>query len=255
MRVPLLACLCACLCVGAGAQGWTDARVAEVLAPYDYVLLVERDGATAVWTHRLTAQDAFLPCSTFKLPHALVALDTGVVVLGKDRRHCEPRECHSAHGEIDLAGAIRESCISYFRQTARAIGPARMAAGLGKLGYPATGTPTTGMLEPLDGFWLTGGMRITAEQQLRWIRRFFTEPLPVKAEHLAAVRAATRRAPAGGCLLEGKTGAAREGLGWFVGQITREGHASWVTVLLKGKGASGSDAERRLRVLLERAVW
>jgi beta-lactamase class D len=242
--------LLACLCAAAGAQGWTESEVAGVLAPYDYVLLVDRNGTTASWAHRLTAQDAFLPCSTFKLPHALVALDTGVIAPGKDRRRCDPRECHSAHGELDLAGAIRESCISYFRQTARAIGPARMAAGLAKLGYPATGT-----LEPLDGFWLTGGMRITAEQQLRWIRRFFTEPLPVKAEHLAVVRATTRRAPAGDCLVEGKTGASRDGVGWFVGQVTREGRPFWVTVLLRGKGASGHEAERRLRLLLARASW
>ncbi|WLT33067.1 penicillin-binding transpeptidase domain-containing protein [Geothrix sp. PMB-07] len=231
--------------VVAFGQDWTEAQVARALAPFDYVLLLDRGVSAQRWSHALKASDAFLPCSTFKLPHALIALDTGVITLRENRKRCNAQECHSSHGELDLAEAIRVSCVSYFRQTARAIGPERMAAGLAKLGYPATGT-----LEPLDGFWLTGGMRITAEQQLRWIRRFYTEALPVKAEHLEAVRAASLRTGAGDWAIQGKTGATGQELGWFVCQASREGSARWMVILLKGKGATGTEAERRLRALL-----
>lgn len=235
--------------VAAFGQDWTEAQVAQAFAPHDYVLMLDRGASVQGWSHALKATDAFLPCSTFKLPHALIALETGVITLRENRKRCDARECHSSHGEVDLAGAIRESCVSYFRQTARAIGAERMAAGLARLGYPATGT-----LEPLDGFWLTGGMRITAEQQLRWIRRFYTEALPVKAEHLAAVRAASLRAGAGDWIIQGKTGATGAGpswsVGWFVCQASREGTPRWVVVLLKGKGATGTEAERGLRRLL-----
>lgn len=231
--------------VMAQAQDWTEAQVSRALAPFDYVLMQDTGGTKAQWSRSLKITDAFQPCSTFKLPHALIALETGVITLQENRRHCDPRECHSSHGELDLVGAIRESCVSYFRQTARAIGPARMAVGLAKLGYPATGT-----LEPLDGFWLTGGMRITAKQQLRWIRRFYTEALPVKVEHLEAVRAASRRAGIGGWTIQGKTGASRDGFGWFVCQASRQGAPRWMVVLLRGKGATGTEAERRLRSLL-----
>lgn len=243
MRV--LGILLGCV-VAAGAQGWTGHQVAAAFTPYDQVLLVESAGKSIHrWEGKLKATEAFQPCSTFKLPHALVALETGVITLEHNRKTCVPGECHADHGRVGLATAIRQSCVSYFRQTARAIGPARMAAGLARLSYPATGT-----LEPLDGFWLTGGMRITAEQQLHWIRRFYTETLPVRAEHLAAVRAATLRGPGSGFTLQGKTGASREGFGWFVGQVTRLGRPSWVVVLLKGRGATGTEAERRLRNLL-----
>jgi len=182
--------------IAASAQEWTEAQVTRAMAPFDHVLLLDEGGSVQRWSQHLKATDAFQPCSTFKLPHALIALETGVISLERDRRRCVPSECHSDHGELDLASAIRESCLSYFRQTARAIGPTRMAAGLAKLGYAATGA-----LEPFDGFWLLGGMRITAEQQLRWIRRFYTEALPVKAEHLqrCAPRACGPRVPSGCC--------------------------------------------------------
>jgi beta-lactamase class D len=236
----LLACT-----IAASAQTWTEAQVARALAPFDHVLLLDHGDSVTRWTRHLEATKAFQPCSTFKLPHALVALETGVISLARNRKRCDSLECHSDHGEVDLDGAIRESCLSYFRQTARAIGPARMAAGLANLRYPATGN-----LEPLDGFWLTGDFRISAEQQLGWIRRFYTEALPVQADHLQAVRAATRRAGSGGWLIQGKTGSSREGFGWFTGQLTRQGQVSWVVILLRGKGASGLEAERRLRLLL-----
>jgi beta-lactamase class D len=232
--------------VAVSAQTWTEVRVAQALAPFDHVLLLDDGHATTRWTRNLDATEAFQPCSTFKLPHALVALETGVISLDRNRKRCVPQECHSDHGDIDLDGAIRESCLSYFRQTARAIGSARMAEGLARLRYPAIGH-----LDPLDGFWLSGDLKLTAEQQLAWIRRFYTEPLPVKAEHLKAVRDATRRTTSGNYLLQGKTGSSREGFGWFTGQITRNGQASWVVILLRGKGASGLEAERRLRLLLE----
>ena len=237
----LLACTFA-----ASAQTWTEAQVNRALAPFDHVLLLDRGDSVDRWTRHLAASEALQPCSTFKLPHALVALETGVISLERNRKRCAPQECHSDHGEIDLDGAIRESCLSYFRQTARAIGAARMAEGLASLRYPAVGN-----LEPLDGFWLSGDLKITAEQQLAWIRRFYTEALPVQARHLEVVRAATRRTGTGDWLIQGKTGSSREGFGWFTGQITRKGQVSWVVILLRGKGASGLEAERRLRLLLE----
>ena len=242
MRIMLLL-VCA---IAASAQEWTEAQVTRAMAPFDHVLLLDEGGSVQRWSQHLKATDAFQPCSTFKLPHALIALETGVISLERDRRRCVPSECHSDHGELDLASAIHESCLSYFRQTARAIGPTRMAAGLAKLGYAATGA-----LEPFDGFWLLGGMRITAEQQLRWIRRFYTEALPVAPEHLAAVRAASIRARAGEWSIQGKTGSSRAGFGWFVGQMTRRGSSSWVTVLIKGDGATGMEGERRLKELLQ----
>lgn len=241
----LMVCLALWATVAAG-QGWTAGQVRAAFAPFDHVLLFGPGAQPEAWEHGLTRRDAFQPCSTFKPPHALVALEAGILSLAQNRKICRAGECHADHGSVDLARAIRESCISYFRQTARALGPERLAAGLQRLGYPATGT-----LEPLDGFWLTGGMRITPDQQFRWIRRFYSETLPVQPEHLVAVRGATLRAAGPDYLLRGKTGASREGFGWFVGEVTRGGQPSYVVVLLRGPGASGTQAERRLRRLLE----
>jgi beta-lactamase class D len=188
-----------------------------------------------------------LPCSTFKLPHALVALESGVIRLGRDRLRCDPRECHAAHGEPDLAQAIRESCVSYFRQTARAIGKPRMEAALARLGYPRAAFTWA-----LDGFWLDGGgFTLSPEEQLAWIRRFYTEPLPAAPAHLDAVRRMSLRSARPAYTLHGKTGATQKGgYAWFLGQVTpSQGGAPWhAVVYIQGPGASGA---RRAQAILE----
>ena len=238
------------LSVLAAAQGWTRPQVEEAMGTRDFVLLRDDGTSVARWARRVKAGEAFAPCSTFKLPHALVALQAGVLTLDRQTQTCARAECHGEHGTLDLAAAIRESCVSYFRQTARALEPLRMTQGLKALGYPVTGP-----LVPLDGFWLEGKLRLTPEQQLAWIRRFYTEPLGVAPVHLDLVRRATLRAPGPDFALEGKTGSGRDGLGWFVGQATRDGRRLWVVLLLRGRGASGPEAERRLRSLLAGGSW
>ncbi|HJV89883.1 MAG TPA: penicillin-binding transpeptidase domain-containing protein [Holophagaceae bacterium] len=231
---------------------WEARRVAAAFEGCSYLLLVQ-EGDRVIQRGTLDPEEALAPCSTFKLPHALIGLDRGVIVPGADVRTCNPDQCHSSHGRLGLAGAIRVSCLSYFRQVARELGPEREADGLKALGYPITGD-----MQPLDGFWLRGtGLRLTARQQLRWIRRFYSENLPVAKAHLEAVRAASRRGETANWSLWGKPGssdpAAPTVHGWFIGKVLwKDGHPSYVVVLLKGanQGYMGLKAQERLERLL-----
>ncbi len=235
------------------AQGtWEASRVARAFEGVSYLLLVQ-EGDQVLQRGTLDPEEALAPCSTYKLAHALIGLEKGVIVPGADGRTCNPDECHASHERLALAEAIRVSCLSYFRQVAREIGPVGEAAGMKALGYPLTGD-----LQPLDGFWLRGtGLRLTARQQLTWIRRFYAEALPVAKAHLEAVRAASRRVDAANWSLFGKPGssdpAAPTVHGWFIGKVQwKDGHPSYVVVLLKGpsQGYMGLKAQERLERLL-----
>ncbi|HJW32965.1 MAG TPA: penicillin-binding transpeptidase domain-containing protein [Holophagaceae bacterium] len=235
------------------AQGtWEAPRVAKAFEGVSYLLLVQ-EGDRVIQRGTLDPEEALAPCSTYKLPHALIGLERGVIAPGRDTRVCDPNQCHAAHGRIAMAEAIRVSCLSYFRQVARQLGPEAEAAGLARLGYPIHGD-----LQPLDGFWLRGtGLRLTARQQLTWIRRFYAEALPVAKAHLEAVRAASWRVDAANWSLFGKPGssdpAAPTVHGWFIGKVQwKDGHPSYVVVLLKGpsQGYMGLKAQERLERLL-----
>jgi beta-lactamase class D len=231
---------------------WDEPEVAKAFKGLDYVLLVKEEGP-CLRRGRLNPDERLAPCSTFKLPHALIALERGVIKLEENLLTCDPKECHHPHDTLGLEKAIRESCVSYFRQVARRIGVEGERAGIKALGYPATGA-----LKPADLFWLEGPtFGISPMEQLSWIHRFYTEDLGVKPAHLQAVRAATRRTETSAWTLYGKTGSSRllhgQAYGWFVGQVKwKSGRVSDVVVLVKATkgGFLGLMAQEALEHLL-----
>lgn len=234
------------------AASFAPERVEARFRGLSHLLLIQEGGRIQRFG-ALDPGEALAPCSTFKLPHAVLALEEGALAPGRMERSCDPKECHRGHRTLGLEAALRHSCVSYFRQVARELGAERERAALARMGYPATGS-----FRPADGFWLSAeGMGITAHQQLAWIRRFYTEDLGVKPQHLEAVRRASLRADTPAWTLWGKTGSShpRGALphGWFVGRIRwKDGREAFVAVLVKGRGFSflGLEAETRLKALL-----
>ena len=243
------------LVLAAQAPDFSPARVEAIFQGLSYRLLL-RDGDRILDRGTLDAEARLLPCSTYKLPHALIALEAGVISLDRNTFTCDPAQCHSDHGTLGLESAIRQSCLSYFRQVARRLGVDREAAGMKALGYPGRGS-----LTPADAFWVDSpSFGITLREQLTWIHRFYTEDLGVKPAHLAAVRAATRRTEMPAWTLWGKTGStgAHGGHphGWFVGRVQwKDGRTSDVALLVtsppEGR-ALGLEAQARLEQLLGR---
>ena len=135
---------------------------------------------------------ATAPASTFKIPHALIALQTGVVtpetVVEYDGT---PRDFETWRRDHTLESSIRWSVYPFFQHTARLIGRDRMKRSLGSLGYAA---------DTFDGelttFWNTGDLVVTPIEQIAFLRRLVGGKLPIDARHVAAVRQALRM-PAG----------------------------------------------------------
>lgn len=190
------------------------------------------------------------PASTFKIPHALVALETAAIREDSVERWDGTRFTRQAVWEQNhtLRTAIVHSVVWFFQRTATRIGPARMQGFLRQFDYgnaDTSGDPIT--------YWLNGTLRISPNEQLEFLKRFFTTKLPVKRQHIAFVRRALIQEPGtvrnsmGLHAVEGywdshtqlfaKTGAtlAADGTGvtWLVGALTRSGHthvfvsASW----------------------------
>ncbi len=94
-------------------------------------VFVLRDEATGCvrTTDAVLADQGFSPQSTFKVPHALIGLETGVIA-GEHhlwRWDGTPRRLRVWEQDLDLAGALRLSCVPCFQDVARRID--RMLAG------------------------------------------------------------------------------------------------------------------------------
>ncbi len=161
----------------------------------------------------------FIPASTFKVPHTLFALDAGVVadefeILEWDG---EPRWLDTWNQDQDLRSAMRNSVVWVYQGFARAIGEERSRDYLKRLDY--------GNADPSDGigrYWIDGELRISAIEQIEFLRKLYFNELPFRVEHQRLVKDLIINAATPACILRAKTGwttAPEPDIGWWVGWI------------------------------------
>jgi beta-lactamase class D len=209
------------------------------------------------------SREGFLPASTFKIANALVALDAGVPpdsAIARDPA-LAPREAWWPEAWLlprhTLASAFQPSVVWYYQALARQTGEDRLAEALRQWGYGNADTSGG-----VDLFWLTGGLRISAEEQVEFLRRLYAGELPFSAEAAGTVRALMVLEEGEGYRLSGKTGTARLGngrlLGWLVGAVERGGVVYPFALNVEGPSEAvwgwGNRTERAKAILSELGV-
>jgi len=203
------------------------------------------------------------PYSTFKIPNALIAVDAGVLA-GADApiRWDAKRIPAQAHWSAEwrkehtLRSAMKVSAVPHFRTLALELGADRMKAGLAKLAYGNQDTSGG-----LDLFWLRGGIRISADQQLAFVEKLARKQLAVSVGAQQAVTEVIELAREGDAVLYGKTGTgglendAEGWLAWQVGWVERKGTITPYAVWFELPGGKIDDVraerEKRLRAALD----
>jgi beta-lactamase class D len=193
-----------------------------------------------------TCQVRVSPQSTFKIPHALAALEAGVIenaetLLKYDGR---PVDMEFWRRDHTLATAMKYSVVWYFQEVAKRLGAERERAFLEKFDYGNRDSSSG-----LTTFWLGGSLAISPEEQQRFLLRLFADGLPVTARASNIVRTILVQ-PRGSvvnalgehpfaapwpedAVVSAKTGSGNTGDGsavrWIVGHVAR-GPRSWVFV-------------------------
>jgi beta-lactamase class D len=186
------------------------------------------------------------PQSTFKVPHALAALDAGVIT-GADSSFSydgSTQPFAAWRRDHTLASAMRFSVVWWFQRVAERLGATREREYLRRFDY-GNADPSSG----LTTFWLGGSLTISPEEQAQFVLRLYGNKLPVTQHAMRTVREvlvqpvgmvvnATGEHPFGGAwppgtVLSAKTGSGRDRSGsavrWLVGHVSR-GDRSWVFV-------------------------
>jgi beta-lactamase class D len=169
------------------------------------------------------ARTRFLPASTFKIANAVIGLETGAIADEREvfRWDRKPKPRAAWERDHTLDSGMRESVVWMFQEVARRIGKPAMREWLERLDYG-----NTDIGGGIDLFWLQGGLRISAYEQVELLHQLAEGRLPASQRAQRLVRQALEVERTRDYTLYAKTGSSghsRNPVAWWVGWIEKKG--------------------------------
>ncbi len=191
----------------------------------------------------------FLPASTFKILNALIGLETGVIpdenyVIPWDGTHYDVPAWNQ---DNTLKTAIQNSVVWYFQELARRVGEQRMQQYVDAAGYG-----NQDISGQIDSFWLAGGLRISADEQVAFLQRLYQGDLPFSSRSMNIVKEILVLEKTDSYQLSGKTGSVQRvtpNEGWFVGYLETRGDVYFFATNYESSnpdGLASGDAARKM---------
>ncbi len=188
-------------------------------------------------------RERFSPFSTFKIPNSLIGLDSGVIADAEFRIKWDEKKYPAFDRDTlpfsawwqdqTLRTAFKRSVVWYYRELALGVGERRMKEYVQKLHYG--NEDTSG---PLNGFWLRSSLKVSADEQVDFLRRFYKEELPVSKRSVSIVKEIMTLEETPDYRLSGKTGGGPLGegryLGWFVGYVETKDNTYFFATEIEG---------------------
>lgn len=207
------------------AQTFRTVHISGVIAVCSY------PEAVCQTSDETRAQQRFIPASTFKIPHLLIALDSGVTPDTNKTFKWDgtPQPLKGWERDHTYRGLLLDSVVPVFQGFARQIGETRERAYLQKFHY---GNADVG--GGIDRFWLDGALRISAAEQIAFLYQLYNNQIEAKPEFQWRTKDAMLIEATDTYVLRGKTGyslgmpgtgdRSKPGVGWWVGWIEAGTH-------------------------------
>jgi beta-lactamase class D len=187
-------------------------------------VLFDETGNTIIRYQPDLCDSGYIPASTFKIPHALIALEEGVI---KDTSQIIEWDGHqwpvvSWNKDQTLRTSMKYSCVWVYSGFTSSIGASTYHQYVEAFNYgnkDITGQPAR--------FWLAGLLRISANQQVEFLRKLYHYELPVSERSIDIVKDIIVLEKTDTWKLSGKTGGGllddNTYIMWLVGYLEREG--------------------------------
>ncbi|HYE13734.1 MAG TPA: penicillin-binding transpeptidase domain-containing protein [Pyrinomonadaceae bacterium] len=254
--VSALALLCAAGCAGAGRgaqsqEGEAARKSVEVKAPDLAPYFKGRPGTFVLYDLKndrylrhdpKRAAERFPPFSTFKIPNSIIGLETGVIKDAEFEMKWDS-EKYPPSGDTapfntwwqdqTLRTAFKRSAVWYYRELALMVGEKRMKEMVSKLGYG-----NEDISGGLDRFWLGSTLKISADEQVEFLKAFHQGRLPVSERSVGIVKEIMVIEETPEYKLSGKTGGGplgeRRFLGWLVGFLETKDNTHFFAIQIEG---------------------
>jgi beta-lactamase class D len=258
-RILALAALCLALIPTSYGQTSNQDNKAHNLSPiFDrasvsgtFTMLNDQTGNFVRYDPKRAAT-RYLPASTFKIPNSLIALETKVATGPDFLIKWDPTRNPQQSWwppiwarDHTMRTALPNSVVWYYQELARRVGQGRMQSFVNRFGYG-----NRDVSGGIDQFWLTGGLRISADEQVDFLRRFYKGQLGISNTTTQTVKDLLVLEQTPQYRLSGKSAWAGLGeasapqLGWLVGYLERDGNVYFFAMNIDIK--KNEDAAARL---------
>jgi beta-lactamase class D len=258
--VWLVPALCALGASGSGKAQDLTRHFGETPGAF---VLYDQQSKRYIRYNEARCRERFTPFSTFKIPNSIIGLETKVITDGETSLRWEPKRFPESVNwtqlplvnwkhDHTLRSAIKDSVVWYYRELARRVGEERMRRMVAQLGYGNQNV--SGVWDSpnlFEAFWLNGSLRISADEQVEFLRKFYMGDLPVADRTTKIVKEILTLEKTADYTLSGKTGAGmvaeNRALGWFVGYVETKGNVCFFALNLEGPNFA-SIRERRIEL-------
>ena len=198
-----------------------------------FTLLNNSDGKVTVYNLSLDTT-RFAPAATFDIENALIGVETGVITDEKMVIKWDGvnRANTQWNKDLTMEQAFKASAIPYFQEVARRIGKDTMKLWLDSTAY---GNRTIG--EHLDSFWMNKTLKISADEQLGFVKRLYFDQLAYQKRTQQVVRDAMQQESNTQYDFYYRTAITTDkqqnNIGWVVGWIEENKHPYFFVTVVK----------------------
>lgn len=213
------------------------------------IIISSLDGRTEYFYNKARSEKRFLPASTFKIPNTLIALEERAIVNEKEIIKWDGKDkgWSSWNKDQSLETAFPISCVWFYQELAKRVGNSKYLSHIDKLHY---GNKMTG--SDVTTFWLEGDLKISAREQIDFLKKLYKDQLPYKNEHLKILKKIMVVDEKPQYVIRAKTGWAmrkKNQHGWYVGYVETSGQVWFFATNIDIKRKS--DATYRKEITME----
>ena len=198
----------------------------------------------------------FAPCSTFKIPHTAILLESGAAPDPGFTLKYDPVLKQPANWarNFDLTGAFQASALWYYQVLARKVGMTAERRFLEQFQYGHF-EGRGGLDPPGAPFWVDGSLTISANEQVEFLRRFYEGRFGLSDRATRLTKGIMVAETSATSRLSAKTGACQpkghETTNWYVGYVEKAGGTYYFALQI---GAPAYGRAFALRIPIARAI-
>lgn len=189
--------------------------------------------------------EQFIPASTFKIFNSLVGLETGAV---KDENEImkwdgEKRFYDAWNRDLNMNDAFKYSAVWFYQELARRVGEEKMQHYININHYG-----NEDISGGIDRFWLDGGIRISADEQIEFLKRIYKNEVKFSQRSIDILKRIMIYEQNDDYIIRAKTGWAirvKDQVGWFVGYVEKNDNIYFFALNVESKNPEEGFVSRK----------